>query len=137
MSGWLMNGELRVELSEEDSDDARLDTLTRQFQRELLQLDDVGGVTATATAAAGPPPGAKSLDAAAVDALVVAAGTAAQGLAAVISLAQGWRGRGSRTRKVRLEIDGDVLVLEGEPDPTQDRLIAEFMKRRAKPKSRR
>jgi hypothetical protein len=131
-----MNGELRVELSEEDADDARLDTLTRQFQRELWQLDDVDDITATATPTGAPPPGAKGVDAAAVDALVVAVGTAAQGLAAVVSLAQGWRRRGSRTRKVRLEIDGDVLVLEGEPDPAQDRLIAEFMKRRAKRKSR-
>ena len=130
-----MDSELRVELWEEDADDARLDTLTRQFQRELRQVEGVDYVTATAAGAA--PPDGKGLDAAAVEALLVAVGTAAQGLAAVVLMAREWRKRGSGTRKVRLEIDGDVLVLEGEPHPAEDRLISEFIKRRAKRKSRR
>jgi hypothetical protein len=131
-----VNSELRVELSEEDADDARLDTLTRQFQRELRQVDGVDDVTATATAVSTPPSGTKGLDAAAVEALLIAVGTASQGLAAVVLMAREWRKRGSRTRKVRLEMDGDVLVLEGDPDSAEDRLISEFIKRCAKRKFR-
>jgi hypothetical protein len=131
-----VNSELRVELSEEDADDVRLDTLTRQFHRELRQVDGVDDVTATTAAVSAPLPGTKGLDAAAVETLLVAVGTAAQGLAAVVLMAREWRKRGSRTRKVRLEIDGDLLVLEDEPDPAEDRLISEFIKRHAKRKSR-
>jgi hypothetical protein len=127
--------ELRVELSEEDADHAWLDTLTRQFQRELRQVDGVEAVTLTAAVSA--PGGAKGLDAAAAEALLVALGTAAQGFTAVVLMVREWRKRGPRARKVRLEIDGDVLVLEGEPDSAEDRLISEFIKRHPKRKSGR
>lgn len=129
-----MGGEIRVELAEEDADDVRLDALTRKFQRELRQLDEVDDVTAVAGGA--PPPGSRGLDAATVEALLVSVGTAAQGLAAVVLMAREWRERGPGTRKVRLEIDGDVLALEGEPSPAGDRLIAEFIKRHLRRKSR-
>ncbi len=131
-----MSIELRVELSEEAADRVRLDTLTRQFRRELRQVVGVEDVTA-APAAVSAPPDAKGLDAAAVEALLVAVGTAGQGFAAVVLMAREWRKRDSRTRKVRLEIDGDVLVIEGEPDSADDRLTAEFIERHPNRKSRR
>jgi hypothetical protein len=130
-----MGDELRIELADEDADEERMDTLTRNFQRELRQLDDVDSVKAASSSA---PPGSKGLDAATVEALLVAVGTGAQGLAAVVVMAQEWRRRGrEKHRKVRLEVDGDVLVLEGEPGSGEDRLIVEFLEAHARRKSRR
>jgi hypothetical protein len=122
-----MDSELRIELAEEDADGERLDTLTRNFQRELRQLDvdDVSAISASAS-----PPGSKAVDAATVEALLIALGTAAQGLAAVIMMAREWRKRGGVSdREVRLELDGDVLSLKGEPGPAEDRAIALFIER--------
>jgi hypothetical protein len=130
-----MGDELRIELADEDADEERMDTLTRNFQRELRQLDDVDSVK---TASSSTPPGSKGLDAATVEALLVAVGTGAQGLAAVVVMAQEWRRRGrEKHRKVRLEVDGDVLVLEGEPGSGEDRLVVEFLEAHARRKSRR
>lgn len=116
-----------LSLSESGADDARLDTLTRQLRDELRQLD-VRDVRA-APSAAQPPPGSRGFDVATFGQLAVAmVGT--QGLAGVISTVLAWLGRGQEApRKVRLELDGDVLELSGASSEDQDRLVAMFMSR--------
>jgi len=125
-----MNEELRLQLSEEGADAEQLDVLTRSLRQELLQLDveDV-----TAQRAGKSPPGARGgLDAAQVGGLMVALGSDAQGLAAVMAAIKAWLARrhGAR-RSVRLEIGGDVLELSSATVADQDQLIRLFIGRHA------
>jgi hypothetical protein len=125
-----MNGELRLQLSEEGADAEQLDMLTRFLRQELLQLDieDV-----TAQRAGSPPLGARGgLDAAQAGGLLVALGNNVQGLSAVIATIKAWlaRHRGAR-RRVRLEIAGDVLELSSATLADQDQLIRLFVSRHA------
>jgi hypothetical protein len=127
--GWPMDRGLRVQLSEQDADAERLDELTSSLRQELLRLD-VEDVTALRAGA--PPPGARGLDVAAVGSLLVALGSSAGGVGAVISAITGWLSRGlGPHRSVRLEIDGDVLELSETSAADQDRLIGLFIARHA------
>jgi hypothetical protein len=124
-----MDRDLSVQLSEEDADAERLDELTSALRQELLQLD-VEDVTALRAGAA--PPGARGLDVAVVGSLLVALGSSAGGVAAVISAITGWLSRGwGAHRSVRLEIDGDVLELSETSAADQDRLVGLFIARHA------
>jgi hypothetical protein len=120
---------VRVSLAESGADEARLDSLTRQLRDELLELD----VRDVRPAPAGTevPPGSRGLDVASVGQLVVAmVGT--QGLAGLVSAVLGWLGRGHEApRKVRLEIEGDVLELSGASTEEQDRMVEMFLSRHA------
>ena len=125
-----MNGELRLQLSEEGADAEQLDMLARSLRQELLQLDveDV-----TAQRAGSPPPGARGgLDAAQAGGLLVALGNNVQGMSAVIAAIKAWlaRYRGAH-RRVRLEIAGDVLELSSATMADQDQLIRLFVGRHA------
>lgn len=125
-----MDWELRVQLSGEGADAEQLDELTHSLRQELLQLDvkDV-----TAQRAGHPPPGARGeLDAAQAGGLLVALGSEARGLAAVIAAIRAWlaRRRGA-LRSVRLEIAGDVLELSSATAADQDQLIRLFVSRHA------
>ena len=124
-----MNGELRVQLSEDGADAERLDTLTGSLRHELLQLDveDV-----TALRAGEPPAGARGIDAGTIGGLLVDLGGAAQGLTAVISAIRAWLTRhGEARRSVRLEIGGDALELSDATAADQERLIRLFIDRHA------
>jgi len=125
-----MDGELRVQLSEEGADTEQLDELARALRQELLQLDvrDV-----TAHRAGNPPPGARGeLDAAQVGGLLVALGSDAPGLNAVIAAIKAWLARRRAARRsVRLEIAGDVLELSNATMADQDQLIRLFVDRHA------
>jgi Effector Associated Constant Component 1 len=125
-----MNGELRLQLSEEGADAEQLDMLTRSLRQELLQLDveDV-----TAQRAGSPPPGARGgLDAAQAGGLLVAFGNNVQGLSAVIAAIKAWLApRRGAHRRVRLEIAGDVLELSSATMADQDQLIRLFVGRHA------
>jgi hypothetical protein len=125
-----MDWELRVQLSGEGADAEQLDELTHSLRQELLQLDvkDV-----TAQRAGHPPPGARGeLGAAQAGGLLVALGSEARGLAAVIAAIRAWlaRRRGA-LRSVRLEIAGDVLELSSATAADQDQLIRLFVGRHA------
>lgn len=124
-----MESVLRLHLAEEGADAERLDTLTRFLRQELLQLD-VDEVTALP--AAEPPPGARGLDAVTVGGLLVALGSATQGLSAVITAIRAWLTRdGTAHRRVRLEIGSDALELSDATAADQDRLVALFIDRHA------
>ncbi len=124
-----MGGELRLQLSEEGADAERLAVLTGYLRAELLRLD-VEDVTAPQAGEA--PPGARVVGVAAVGALLVALGQSAEGLRSVVSAIGDWLRRGGGTRRtVRLELDGDALVLSQASAADQERLIELFVSRHA------
>jgi hypothetical protein len=124
-----MNGELRLQISEDGADAERLARLTGYLRADLLRLD-VENVVPLGTGEV--PPGAKGSGAAAVGALLVALGQSAEGLRSVVSVISDWlrRGDGSK-RTVRLELDGDALELSRANRADQDRLIELFVSRHA------
>ncbi len=124
-----MDGELRLQISEEGADAERLAMLAGYLRAELLQLDveDV-----TAARAGEVPPGARADGVAVVGALLVALGQSAEGLRAVVSVIGAWLGRGQGTRRtVRLELDGDALELSQASAADQAQLIKLFVSRHA------
>lgn len=124
-----MDGELRLQLSEEGADAERLAVLTGYLRSELLRLD-VEDVTALPAGA--PPPGARAFDVATVGALLIALGQSAEGLRSVVSAIRGWLRRGEgKGRAVRLELGGDALELSQASTADQERLIELFVRRHA------
>lgn len=122
-----MGAELIVQVSEDDADGEELAALAGFLRQELLQLDveDV-----TALRAGKPPAGAKAFDAAVLGGLLVSLGESADGLRAVLSSIRGWLARGQGThRRVRLELDGDVLELWDATRSEEDRLVGLFVSR--------
>jgi hypothetical protein len=126
-----MDGQLRIQVSEDGADAERLDALTGYLRRDLIELD-VDDVTALA---AGPPPaGSRAIDATAVGGLMVALGSSADGLRAVVTTIRAWLGRGSGVRRtVRLELGGDALELSEASAADQERLIGLFISRHSEP----
>jgi hypothetical protein len=126
-----MDGQLRIQVSEDGADAERLDALTGYLRRDLIELD-VNDVTALA--AGPPPPGSRAIDAAAVGGLLVALGSSADGLRSVVSAIQAWLGRGSGVRRtIRLELGGDALELSQASAADQERLIGLFISRHSEP----
>jgi hypothetical protein len=124
-----MDGELRLQLSEDGADAERLATLTGYLRAELLQLD-VEDVTALPAGA--PPPGTRAFSADTVGALLIALGQSAEGLRSVVSAIRDWLRRGDGTqRTVRLELGGDALELSQASAADQERLIELFVRRHA------
>jgi hypothetical protein len=119
--------QLSVQLSEEDADPERLAQLANYLRSELLELD-VENVTSSVTGA--PPPGSRGIAITTVGDLLVTLGRSAQGLQSVISAVRGWLRRGGDApRTVRLELDGDVLMLTRASETDQERLIELFINR--------
>jgi hypothetical protein len=115
-----MNEELLIQITEDGADAQRLATLAGHLRNELLRLD-VADVTAQRNGAA--PPGARVVDPATVGALLVDLGESVTVLQSVISLVKAWLGRGQRTgRRVRLELDGNVIELSQASEADQARL---------------
>ena len=122
-----MDGELRLQLSEDGADAEQLATLTSYLRAELLQLD-VEDVTALPAGA--PPPGARAFSVDTVGALLIALGQSAEGLRSVVSAIRDWLRRGDGTRRtVRLELGGDALELSQASAADQERLIELFVRR--------
>jgi hypothetical protein len=125
--GWAMSSVLRLYLSEEGADVERLDTLSGYLRAELIELD-VEDVAALPVGMA--PPGTRSGVVAAIGGLLVSLGDAADGLASVVSAVGAWLRRGEAShRKVRVELDGDVLELSQPSPADQERLIELFINR--------
>jgi hypothetical protein len=126
-----MDGQLRIQVSEDGADAERLDTLTGYLRRDLIELD-VDDVTALP---AGPPPaGARAIDATAIGGLMVTLGSSADGLRAVVTAIRAWLSRGSGVRRtIRLELGGDALELSEASVADQERLIGLFISRHSEP----
>lgn len=126
-----MGGELRLRISEDDADSARLAELTRYLRADLLQLD-VDDVTALPGVA--PPPGSRASGSAEISGLLVMLGQSADALRSVVAAVTVWAGRGGGTRRtVRLELDGDALELSQASAADQERLISLFVSRHSGP----
>lgn len=122
-----MGGDIRLHLTEDGADDARLAELTRYLRSELLQLN-VENVTALPGGQA--PPGSRALGLAEISGLLVTLGQSADGLRSVVSAITAWVSRGDGARRtVRLELDGDALELSHASAADQDRLIGLFVSR--------
>ncbi len=124
-----MDGEVRLQLSEDGADAERLDALAGYLRRELLQLD----VEDVSLARAGDvPPGARAIDVVALGALVVTLGRTAAGLKEVVAAVRRWLSGGDKVRRtVKIEIDGDALELSEVSAAEQDRLVDLFVRRHA------
>jgi hypothetical protein len=125
-----MEGQLRLQFSEEGADAERLDVLTGYLRRELVQLDveDVAALRADEA-----PAGSRAFDIATVGGLLVTLGHSAEGLRSVVAAIREWLRRGDGTRRmVRLELDGDTLELSEASAADQDRLIGLFVSRHAR-----
>jgi hypothetical protein len=125
-----MDGEVRLQLSEDGADAERLDALTGYLRKELLQLE----VEDVERAQAGDvPPGARAIDVVALGGLVVSLGRTAAGLKEVVSAVRRWLSRGDGVRRtVKIEIDGDTLELSEVSATEQDRLVDLFVRRHAR-----
>ena len=112
-----------LRVSDTDADDQQLDEIARQLRNELTALD----VPVEAVTAGEAPPSAKSVEIAAVGALLV---TLAQSplLPAIITAVSSWLGH-RRQCTVRLELDGDLLELSGRPSQEQSRAIDAWLRR--------
>jgi hypothetical protein len=124
-----MDGEVRLQLSEDGADAERLDALAGYLRRELLQLD----VEDVSRAQAGDvPPGARAIDVVALGALVVTLGRTATGLKEVVAAVRRWLSGGDKVRRtVKIEIAGDTLELSEVSAAEQDRLVDLFVRRHA------
>jgi hypothetical protein len=119
--------DLRVQISEEGADVERLATISGYLRAELLELD-VENVASIATGEL--PPGSRAAGVAVAGGLLVTIGQVADTLQSVIVVIGQWPQRGDRTtRKVRLELDGDVLELSSASAADQERLIGLFASR--------
>lgn len=120
--------ELRMEVSVgPEADSEALESATRLLRQELLELD----VAAVERPPGGPPPpGARSIEALALGALVVTATEGAVG--AIFHVLRGWLRRDG-ARSVKLEIDGDSIEIADPSDETERQLIEAFLSRHGAP----
>jgi hypothetical protein len=124
-----MGAQLSLHIAEDGADAERLDVLTGHLRRELLELD-VDDVTSMRTDLV--PEGTRSVDAAAIGALVVSLGTSVASLKDIVLVVRGWLSRGGRVKRtVKIEIGGDTLELSEATIADQDRLIDMFVRRHA------
>ena len=109
-------------------DDAELDRLARSLREDLLELD----LDAVELAPDGAPPeGARAAEALVVGALVVQLARTSDALATLLRTIRGWLGP-SGERRVRIELDGDVLELSGVSDEERERLVDIWIARHAR-----
>lgn len=125
-----MDTKVTVSLGERGADRARLEVLHRQVREELRQVDDLDVASLGSSAGSTPAPeGTRGLGPAEISALSVAI-LGSGGLTALFASLREWLRRGhSAPRTVRLEIDGDVIVLEDANAEERDRLLRTFLGR--------
>lgn len=108
-----------------DADDEEVAEATAELRRSLLDLD-LSSVEQVLLRGE-PPPGSKGTGSAELGTLVVTVANSPP-LAAVIGTVTSWL-LGSRRRKVKLVLNGDVLELTGVSSDEQRRLTDEWLRR--------
>jgi hypothetical protein len=120
--------ELELSVATDSGADAEeVERLVRSLRLELseLELDGVEPI------AADPPPGTRAAEAIVAGALLVKLVRTSAALTTLVRAVRGWVGpRGDR--RVRLELDGDVLELTGASEDERERLIEAWIERHAR-----
>jgi hypothetical protein len=118
---------LRVE-AEPNADPEALAEMGGRLRAEILELDVRSARPLTAGDA---PPGARAAELAVLGGLLVSLAKSPETLKAVVGAVQGWLA-GQRARSVEIEVDGDVLKVNGISSAEQQRLIDLFVERHAR-----
>jgi hypothetical protein len=119
-----------VRLDEREADASRIDALHRNVREELRHVDDLEVATSRTVGQAG----TRAVDVAALSSLAIAV-LGSGGLTALVATLRGWLAREhGTTRTVRLEIDGDVIVLRGASSTEEQRLLDLFLRRHEEPR---
>jgi len=118
--------EIHLDIEDEQSDLAALERAVLDFRDELLQLD-VDQVEQGQGAEA--PPGTRAGTIAAIGSLIVTLQPTVEGIGALVGMIRTWLARGGGGRKVRIELDGDVLELSGTTAEVQEQLAAAWIQR--------
>jgi hypothetical protein len=109
------------------ADEDELERLAHSLRTELLELD----VDAVEPASAGPAPDdARAVEAIMLGALIVKVGRSSEALSALVRTVRGWLGDGER--RVRIELDGDVLEVSGVSTDERQRLVDAWIERHAR-----
>lgn len=109
------------------ADEDEVERLARSLRAELLELD----VDAVEPASSGSAPeDARAVEALMLGALVVRLGRNSEALSSLVRTVRGWLGEGDR--KVRIELDGDVLELTGTSTEERQRLVDAWIDRHAR-----
>jgi hypothetical protein len=124
-----MATEIVLHVSEQDADPLRLDDLSRALRAELLEVDATQTVVPLETGPA--PEGTRGGLAAAAGALLVTVQPQLAAVVKIVSLVRAWLVRGGGDKRIRLEVDGDVIELTGATTEQQERLIDEWIARRS------
>ncbi len=124
-----MAEEMRVDLYDEGLDPADVEQLTIALRAELLQIDEVDGVTA---APGGPaPPGSRAIGLIALGSLIVNAKPTVEAIARVVGVLRDWLGRRSHgdapQSTLRITVNGQTLELTPSAEQ-QAALVQEFIK---------
>jgi len=107
------------------ADEDERERLAQSLRAELLELD----VDAVEHAATGPAPdGTRAIEALMVGALVVRLARDTEAFASLVRTVRGWLGADA-ARRVRIELDGDVLELTGGSDEERQRLVDTWIER--------
>lgn len=126
-----MTDEILVELFDQDALPDEIDRATLSLREELLGLDEVERV---AGASAGPAPeGTRGLTLAALGALVVSAGPAAEALAKVLGVLRSWLARSpAPERTMRVTVNGQTIELTPTKAQQSD-LVRAFIAQASRP----
>ena len=123
-----MGAEVRIGVTEQGSDDERLEELALLLRQELLSLD-VESVEAYEEGDA--PEGTRGALAAVAGVLSVSLVPSATAIGAVIGLVRNWLTRSGTQRSVKIELDGDVIELTGASTQVQQQLVDDWIKKHA------
>jgi hypothetical protein len=109
------------------ADEDELERLAHSLRTELLELD----VDSVEPASAGPAPDdARAVEALMLGALIVKVGRSSEALSTLVRTVRGWLGDGER--RVRIELDGDVLEVSGVSTEERQRLVDAWIERHAR-----
>ena len=110
------------------ADAEELEQLASSLRTELLDLD-VDAVERARTESA--PEGARAVEALVAGAVLVRLVRNKDALSSVVKTVRAWLGE-NRLRRVRIELDGDVLELTGVSDEERERLVDAWIERHAR-----
>lgn len=121
-----MNQPTTVTIHVESDEPARRGTVpTDELRQQLARLDDVQ-VGARR-------PQSRAIDVGTLAQIVVTLSGVAGGLVPVVETVRSWLQARAASRKVRLEIDGDVLEVSGLESDAQQALIDRWLERHQRP----